>query len=600
MAELLNIPLDWIDEILKEEEYRRDCRKYFSECLKIRDKNGNIIAFVPNEHQGRVIDIVENWKREYPDERIRPTLFIIILKARQIGFSTCIEGIFFHELHFNRNKIAMVVSYDEDSAQNINDMSDRFYQYLPKDIKPMRRPARGKGILFENPTNKPEEFEKNPGLQSKFLIDTAANKNAGSSFTINYLHLSELSKWVNAKDTLTSLLQAVPQYGGIVVIESTAKGLELFHSLWQQAKTGELKYVPVFVPWHAHSEYARPFINDDERQQFILDEEEKRLKETYGLSYEQLNWRRYTIKTKCHGDKNEFYQEYPSNDTECFLTSGRPVFDRLKVNTRISYLQEKYKDNSPDKGYIEYNENTGKYEFVPDLNGTFIIYEHPKPNYPYVFGGDVAEGLRGGDWSVTSVCDNTTGNQVAVLRGHWEPDIFALEQIKLARYYNDAFIADEVNNHGLTTIKTLQQHNYFNQYKREVIDEISKVKQHKFGFRTDTSTRPRIIDRVRAIVRDNIELINDITTLQEMLTFVYTDSGKEEAESDCFDDCVMAFAIMHEARTQYRSTPPKEADRTFEGFEVHPSVKIDSTKNQQLKEYYRKQYEAERIQISGG
>jgi len=62
-----------------------DTKLYFYKCLKIRDKNGNIIAFVPNEHQEHFINIVEDWKKQYPDENTRPTLFIIILKARQIG-----------------------------------------------------------------------------------------------------------------------------------------------------------------------------------------------------------------------------------------------------------------------------------------------------------------------------------------------------------------------------------------------------------------------------------------------------------------------------------------------------------------------------------
>jgi len=593
--------------ILEELEWRRKCKFdklfFFKECLKIRNKNGNIVAFVPNEQQESLVNIVNEWKIKYPDENTRPTLFVIILKARQIGFSTCTEAMFFHELCYNSNKIAMIISYDDDSAQNINDMSDRFYQYMPLGVKPMRRPSRGKGILLENPTNNQNEFEKNPGLQSKFLIDTARNLYAGSSYTINYLHISELAKWPNAKTTLASLMQAVPQYGGIVIIESTANGLEYFHKLWEEAKRKQLNYTCIFVGWHQHKEYILNFDSDYERKLFeeSITEKEIDLQKLLNLTLEQLHWRRETIRSpKINGDENIFCQEYPATDEEAFLTSGRPVFDRIKIQARIKYLEEKYEKTPPDIGYIEYDEKTQKYKFVKDENGTIIIYEHPKKNYPYVIGGDIAEGLIDGDWSVSQACDNTNGNQVAKQRMHIHPDLWAIEQIKLAKYYNNALITDEVNNHGHTTISALQRNNYWFQYKRESFDHITKTIQQKFGFDTKEQSRQRIIDRLRAIVRDEIYLINDIETLKEMMTFVYNSQGKEEGETDCFDDCVLSIAIMHEGRSQQKSIPPYIEDNFGKSAEfVHPSVKIDAAKNPQIKRYYQKKYEQNRIKIGG-
>ena len=567
----------------------KDIKLYCIKFLKIRDKNGNIIQFVPNESQEYLIKIVEDWKEKYPDPATRPTLFVIILKARQIGFSTMVEAIFFHELHFSPNKVAMVISYDEKSAQNISEMADRFFQHLPKFIKPMRRPARGKGVLFENPSNNPTEFEANPGLQSKFLMDTAGNANAGSSFTINFLHISELSKWPNAKETLTSLMQAVPQYGGIVFVESTANGIEYFHKLWQQSKRGELSYVTVFVPWWKHNEYSTQFESETERNEFVLNDKEIEIQGLYNLTLEQINWRRIMMKSpKINNDEDIFSQEYPASDDEAFLTSGRPVYDRMKIAKRIKYLKELYLIKPPDVGYIDFVNN--KYKFIPDKKGTVIIYEHPKPNIPYVIGGDIAEGLRNGDWSVSQVCDNTTGEQIAKQRLHIHPDLFALEQIMLARYYNQALIANEVNNHGLTTITTLKKEGYYNQYKREIVDRISNTKEQKFGFDTKEQSRRRIIDKTRAIVRDEIHLINDIETLEEMQTFIYNDEGKEEHESDCFDDTVLSFAIMHEARSQQRAYVPEQPQQWDSSKYTHPSMLIDNTTNPQLKRYYIKLY----------
>uniref|UniRef100_A0A6M3XIC3 Putative terminase n=1 Tax=viral metagenome TaxID=1070528 RepID=A0A6M3XIC3_9ZZZZ len=591
-------------------EQRNDIRQklidnielYCEKCLKIRHRDKKVIVpFIINKHQRNFIKIVEDWKKKYPIESERPTLFIIILKPRQTGFSTITEAVFFHELQFSKNKVAMIVSYDEKSAVTINEMSNRFYQYLPKIVKVSRRPSRSKGILFENPTNNMEEFEKKPGLQSKFLIDTANNINAGSSFTIDYLHISEIAKWEGKpEETLTSLLQAVPDYGSIVVVESTAKGINIFHKSWKDAENKKNGYVPIFVAWFEHDEYKIDFENDIEKRKFInsLDEEEKQIKETYKVSYEQLNWRRYAITKKCQNNKDIFKQEYPAYPDEAFLTSGRPVYDRLVVQARINELESKY-CTYPDglqapkdsRGYIEYDEKKKLYKFVPDDYGTVLIYEHPKKGYPYVIGGDIAEGLARGDWLVSQVCDNTNGMQVAKQRLHIHPDLFALEQIKLARYYNQALIANEINNHGHVTITALQRERYYFQYKREVYDRISRTTEQKFGFDTKDQSRQRIIDRSRAIVRDEIHLINDIETLKEMLTFIYNDQGKEEHEADCHDDCVLSFAIMHEGRSQQKATPPRIEDTFGKGLDyVHPSVKIDSAKNPQVKRYYEKLY----------
>jgi hypothetical protein len=606
---------EMLAELINGWNYTRDIKTYCRECLRIRDKNGNIIALVPNEHQDKIIDIVESWKKQYPDPLKRPTLFIMILKARQVGFSTIVEAIFFHELNYSKNKVAMIVSYDEESAKNINDMSDRYYQYLPKTVKPLRRPSRGKGILFENPdyddriadSLENTNPKKNPGLQSKFLIDTARNKNAGSSYTIHYLHVSELAKWPDAEATLTSLLQAVPQYGGIVVIESTANGIETFHKLWKEAKRGELNYETIFVGWHEHKEYSLDFKDSQARRDFVasLKEDEYKLKDQLNLTYEQLFWRRETIKKKCQNNKDIFNQEYPYNDTIAFLTSGRPVFDREKIENWKHKLELKYMEKPYETGYIEYNKGHGRYEFFPDEFGTVKIYEHPKPGYPYVIGGDIAEGLLHGDWSVSPVCDNTTGIIVAKLRLHIHPDLLADEQIKLARYYNQALIANEVNNHGLTTITSLQKQGYYHQYKREVYDKISKTKLQKFGFDTKGTTlngsRKKAINALRAIVRDNIEWITDIEILDEMLTFIYNSEGKEEGEKDCHDDCVLATAIMYAARGQASQLPPKH-DITIKGRKtemVHPSIYADTHNNPKLKEYYKNKYEAEVAKLYG-
>jgi hypothetical protein len=99
-------------------------------------------------------------------------------------------------------------------------------------------------------------------------------------------------------------------------------------------------------------------------------------------------------------------------------------------------------------------------------------------------------------------------------------------------------------------VKELQRLNYPRQYMREEEDTITHKLQRKYGFRTTTATRPPLIGNLVAVVREQPELINDLMTLEEMLTFVRNEDGRPEAQQGKHDDCVMSLAIAHRAREQ--------------------------------------------------
>lgn len=549
-----------------------DYHFYFEKCLKIRNKQAEVVPFITNPSQDKLVEIVEAHNKKYPNPKTRPTLYIIILKARQIGFSTTTEGIFFHDLHFNQNMVAMVVSYDDDSATNINEMSARFYQYLPDGLKPLTRAYRGKGLLFENPKFDPSKpivpagFKGNTtGLQNKFLIETAGNVSAGSSYTIMRLHISELAKWPKPEETMASLMQAVPDKGAVVIVESTAKGMNHFYKLWRKAEAGENNFKTLFIPWFEHAEYRYDFVNAAEEKRFEenLDRFEaedgvnyREMKKLYGLTNQQINWYRRTLRDKCGGDVNVMMQENPSNSDEAFISTGKPVFNNQKVLHRKKTLENFYKFNPPKVGNIEFKTNgagdpiKGTEKFVEDVHGWLTIYEMPRDGCPYVIGGDIAEG--GIDWSTGEVLDNTSGRQVAAWRAHTDTDLYAKQMYALGWFYNKALLAVEMN-FDTHPVKELDRLRYPLQYRREVIDSISNQTQYKNGFKTTSASRPLIIGELVAIVRDEIETINDLQTLEEMLHFVRNADGRPEAESGEYDDTVIALAIAHRARDQQKT-----------------------------------------------
>jgi hypothetical protein len=427
--------------------------------------------------------------------------------------------------------------------------------------------------LFENPKFNPgqavDEGSNNPGLQSKFLIETARNVYAGSSYTIMRLHISELAKWANPEETMISLMQAVPDRGAVVVVESTANGLNYFYELWQKAEKGDNNFVTLFIPWYEHADYRVDFAFDKEKLRFDSHLEEfsrdegidyREMMYAYKLELEQVAWYRQTLRDKCGSDLNKMHQEYPSCPEEAFISSGSPVFNAQKVLNRRKVLEDLYKSNPPLVGNITYTDNgdgdpiKGSHKFSKDTNGWLTVYEMPKPGTPYVIGGDIAEG--GIDYSVGQVIDNSTGAQVAVWRAHTDTDLYAKQMYALGYFYNEALIAIEMN-FDSHPIKELDRLKYYRQYKREVIDTITKRKQHKHGWRTTSASRPVAIGKLVEIVRDEVELINDMNTLNEMLTFIRDENGRPEAEQGKHDDCVLALAIAHKVRDQQKTEAPK-------------------------------------------
>lgn len=531
-------------------QLQHDNKMYFRKALKIKDKNANVIPFETNDSQDKLLDVIENHYRVYPEANTRPTLYIIILKARQQGMSTATEGVFFKAITIGMpgdtpyQKTAMVISYDEDSAQTINEMSDRFYQHLPSEIKPMKRNSRGKGLILENPTNVQAEFEKNPGLQSKFLIDTANNLYAGSGKTVNYVHISELSKWSRPKETMKSLMQSVPKFNAIVIVESTANGAgDAFHELWNQAESGENDFIPIFLPWFTHKEYSDQFVNESDKIALAqsLDDEEKQLVRLFNLTLEQINWRRNTIKNKCQGAVDTFHQEYPSTAEEAFLTSGRPRFD-------IPVLRE-YLAQCVDgqRGYLE--RVGGKVQFIPDANGYLEVWNKPRATSDHYIGGDVAKGLITGDYSAAPTWDSNYDLN-ALWHGHIDPDLFADQLMMLGEWYNEALIAVEENNHGLTVLNAMKTV-YSNLYYRTSYNKLSDETKKELGWWTSEQTKKLAIDNMARLIREKKLGIKSKRLVQECMTYVIDEKGSTNAQQGSYDDIVMASAIILFVMEQY-------------------------------------------------
>lgn len=242
-------------------------------------------------------------------------------------------------------------------------------------------------------------------------------------------------------------------------------------------------------------------------------------------------------------DTDEYY--YTVYCLGMWGVTGKSVFDSKAVTQRL------LDDIQPLAcGYFTYFEGVktlSDIKWVDDENGFILIYAFPERNVPYVIGGDTAG--DGSDKFALQVLDNRTGVQVCILHTNIDEDVFAKQTFCLGMYYNKALIGIENNFSTYPTLE-LERLHYPKLYVRETFDDYTHKIKRSYGFRTDSKSRPVILSGLIKAVRDDINIVCDKTTLNEMLTFVRNKEFRPEAEAGAHDDCVMSLAIAHYIRPQ--------------------------------------------------
>jgi hypothetical protein len=278
-----------------------DFLHYAPRCLKIRAKSAQVVPFEPNVAQLYIHKRVEEQKAKTGKVRA------IILKGRQQGCSTYVEGRFYWRVSHSKGVRAFILTHEEEATNNLFEIANRYHENCPDAVKPATSAANAKELVFSN-------------LDSGYKVGTAGNKAVGRSSTVQLFHGSEVGFWPNAQAHAAGILQAIPDAPGTeVFLESTANGVgNFFHQQWQAAESGQSEYIPIFVPWYWQPEYRKP------AEGFTLTSEEAEYRDAYGLDLEQMAWRRAKIVEL--KDETLFKQEYPATAAEAFQVSGQDPY----------------------------------------------------------------------------------------------------------------------------------------------------------------------------------------------------------------------------------------------------------------------------------
>lgn len=287
-------------QILINSRFDEDFPFYSRNHLKIRTKAGSIEPFLLNYSQQKLHDKIELQKRNTGKVRM------LILKARQQGFSTYVGGRFYHHTTRFSGKATFILSHEADTTEKLFQIVERYHKNCPDAAKMQTDVANRRRMVFS-------------GINSEYFVGTAGNENVGRGGTIQYLHASEAAFYPDGDGFSKGLLQSVPDLPGTeVIIESTANGMDaLFYRMCMDAQNGKGDFQLFFSPWFWQDEYRKELPED-----FQLTLEEDKLVQVYGLDLQQIYWRRNKIEGAFTGNVKSFMQEYPANIEEAFISSG--------------------------------------------------------------------------------------------------------------------------------------------------------------------------------------------------------------------------------------------------------------------------------------
>lgn len=528
---------------------------YYSQTFqKINTKLNGLQAFKLREYQRNFFDFllgIEGPKRA------------IVLKPRQAGLSTIVASYFTHKMCTEDNYKCIALADKKGRTAEIAGMYKTFIDTLPPELKPMIALKNTEQVLLHNPNELDRAM--NPGLNSSVKFETGQDPNAGRSGTRKGAHISEVAfiRYMNEIDE--GVANSIPLDPSTTIIkESTANGRagigKPFFDLWQAAKRGDSIYKPFFVGWYEIDDYCiKP-----ERGFKASAYEKDILKQFPTITEANLMWRRLKL-SEYLGDEEisilspeeRFKQDFPINDEEAFLSTGAPVFPAEIVTELLNRLTRHRPADLKDRMQLDSFLLKNHWEGLQ-------VYTPPRQGQQYFIGADVSEGLAMGDASSACIIDQNY-KQVARWHGKIDPDLFGHLLICLGELYNNAILAPEKNNMGISTVLTIRNEGYPSLYRETVEDKVNKRQVERYGWVTSAKSKMVMLNNCIAKLREKTFQPLDVRLVEEMNLVSREENGTVNLNGR---DRVVAACIAVMAREQanliYKVKKPKISKEQYD------------------------------------
>lgn len=472
---------------------------------KIRDKERRLTKLRLNNIQKRMLaDVVSQ----------KPTRHFF-LKYRQGGVSTFWLLYWLDDTIFTENTITGILADKKENLGYLFEIVRLAHAYMPDKYRPRLGDDSKSALSF-------------PDINSKIMVSLSIKSTA--------LHNLHISEWCYCDDDEIGRTMAACSPTANITGESTGNGIgNNGHEIYQEARQGEGSFKASFYPWFIQEEYGLPTNGMTVR----LTPEETKLnnymQREYGISLtpEKILFRRQKQKDL----KGLFPQEYPETDEDAFLTTGNKFFNARKIMCLLNEAREYLRAHPPKI----------------DEHGYWTMWDDVKPKHVYAAGADTSEGVN--DYSILKIIDVTERKEVFLFRALCGVDYFYRICNEWCRYYKNALLAVERNNHGHAVILGLMENcRYPNMYTEEKNNRLNTHVHRKsnIGWTTDRVSKTTMLNDLKfALEGDSMEdehnfqpevTFFDNNLFSEALT-VHEENGKIEAIEGKHDDDVMATAI---------------------------------------------------------
>lgn len=331
-------------------------------------------------------------------DKLEEDRLLVILKARQEGLTwLCLAFALWLMLFRPAATVLLFSRRDTEATHMLQERLKRMYDRLPDWLKV-------------------KSIEKSSAHEWLFSNGSAAMAfptTAGDSYTASMVLVDEADLVQDLNMLMRAVKPTIDAGGRMILLSRSDKSKpeSEFKKIYRAAKQGLNGWGQIFLPWHARPDRDAAWY---EAQKLDIQ-----------------------VRT---GALDDLHEQYPATDTEAL--SPR-VLDK-----RISpiWLEQCYQEIAPLANIPH------KAPSIPGL----VIYAARISNLSYGVGMDPAEGNPTSDDSALSVIRIDNGDEVAKLRGKFQPSVFAAYADQIGQYYCNASILPERNNHGHAVILWLQ------------------------------------------------------------------------------------------------------------------------------------------------
>lgn len=421
-------------------------------------------------------------------ETIHLNQLVIILKARQLGLTWLVLAYFLWLMIFHPSAAVLVFSLRDTEAKFlIGDERWRgMFTRLPVNI---RTDSRGEGLTLI----KDDEHVRT--LSNGSTIK-AFPTTAGDSYSATAALVDEADLVPDLNKLMGRVKPTIDGGGKMILLSRSDKKQPSseFKRIYRTAKQKLTNWIAIFLPYSVRP--GRTGAWYAEQQTEILHRT---------------------------GSLDDLHEQYPRTDTEALAPRS------LDKRITPAWVEQCYVEMA--------GLNLDEVESAPSIPG-LVIYKLPEPGKLYVQGVDTAEGNPTSDDSSIHVLDKDTGEEVGKLSGKLQPAITGAHADTIGRYYNNAPILVERNNHGHAVLLWLEDNSKLKRLKGP---------DGKDGWLDNSRGKTLLYDQTADSFRTKDTILHSFTTHTQLSSIegasLRAPDGEPDDEADSYSLALMARVV---------------------------------------------------------